>query len=88
MHNNIRWLSRGKVLSRFASCIEEVKLWLHEKGIEYKELSDPEWLQKLFFLVDLYAHLNELNRKLQGKGTVAIFLLEEVIAFEKKTIIV
>ena len=41
MHNNVRWLSRRKVLQRFVECLDEIILFLTiEKILEkYKELS-------------------------------------------------
>ena len=61
LHNNVRWLSKGRVLERFAACIEEIKIFLAEKDCVYQELSNPEWIQKLYFMVDITSHLNILN---------------------------
>ncbi len=85
LHNKVRWLCRGRVLAHFAAFLEEVKKFLEEKGHhEYTYLKNPEWLQKFHFLVDITSHLNELSRKLQGKGNTALMLLEEVLSFERK----
>ncbi|XP_059843961.1 uncharacterized protein LOC132404025 [Hypanus sabinus] len=35
-------------------------------------------------MVDMTAHLNTLNRALQGKGRTALHMLEDVLAFERK----
>ena len=32
MYNNVRWLSRGKVLERFVECLNETKLFLTMKN--------------------------------------------------------
>ncbi|XP_059812513.1 general transcription factor II-I repeat domain-containing protein 2B-like [Hypanus sabinus] len=66
LHNKVRWLSRGEVLKRFVTCLEEVKTFLGSKGLE-----------KLHFMVDMTAHLNTLNTALQGKGRTALHMLEE-----------
>ena len=44
MYNNVRWLSRGKVLQRFVECLDEIIIFLTtEKIIEkYKELFDSQ----------------------------------------------
>jgi hypothetical protein len=84
LHNKVRWLSRGNVLKRFASCLEEIKLFLREKCIKHQELEEDTWLQKFHFMVDITSHLNAFNVLLQGKGTVAYTLLEEVECFENK----
>ncbi|KAJ4947892.1 hypothetical protein JOQ06_009923, partial [Pogonophryne albipinna] len=67
LHNKVRWLSRGEVLKRFAACLEEVKTFLGSKGLTFPELEQPEWLEKLHFMVDMTAHLNTLNTALQGR---------------------
>ncbi|XP_074854305.1 general transcription factor II-I repeat domain-containing protein 2A-like isoform X2 [Carettochelys insculpta] len=83
-YSKIRWLSKGKVLVHFAGCLEDVKMFMQEKGCAYAKLKDPVWLQKFHFMVDIISHLNGLNRKLQGKGNTALLLLEEVRSFERK----
>nr|KAF6287272.1 hypothetical protein mPipKuh1_009965 [Pipistrellus kuhlii] len=63
LHNKVRWLSRGEVLKRFVACLEEVKTFLASKELTFAELEQPEWLEKLHFMVDMTAHLNTLNTK-------------------------
>ncbi|KAM4702061.1 general transcription factor II-I repeat domain-containing protein 2B-like [Discoglossus pictus] len=84
LHNKVRWLSRGEVLKRFVTCLEEVKTFLASKELAFAELEQPEWLEKLHFMVDMTAHLNMLNTTIQGKGGTALHMLEEVLAFERK----
>uniref|UniRef100_A0A8C5PAV1 HAT C-terminal dimerisation domain-containing protein n=1 Tax=Leptobrachium leishanense TaxID=445787 RepID=A0A8C5PAV1_9ANUR len=78
------WLSRGNVLKRFASLLSEIKAFFLEKGVHYPELTNDQWIQKLYFMVDVTSHLNQLNHKLQGKGNTIFSMLEEVISFENK----
>lgn len=84
LHSKVRWLSGGEVLKRFAACLEEVKVFLSNKGLTFPELEQPEWLEKLHFMVDMTAHLNTLNTSLQGKGGTALHMLEEVLGCERK----
>ncbi|GFU52575.1 general transcription factor II-I repeat domain-containing protein 2 [Trichonephila clavipes] len=51
LHNNVRWLSRGTVLKRFASLFPEIKAFLLEKGVHYPELTDDQWIQNFSFMV-------------------------------------
>ncbi|CAH1731510.1 unnamed protein product [Aphis gossypii] len=46
LHNKVRWLFRGNVLKRFASCLREIKTFLYEKVIDNPKLEEDKWLQK------------------------------------------
>ena len=51
MYNNVRWLSRGKVLERFVECLNEIKLFQNMKNNnDFPVLDDDAWLSKLIFL--------------------------------------
>uniref|UniRef100_A0A3B3VE12 SPIN-DOC-like zinc-finger domain-containing protein n=1 Tax=Poecilia latipinna TaxID=48699 RepID=A0A3B3VE12_9TELE len=84
LHSNVRWLSRGKVLSRFAACLNEIRNFLEMKGIEHPELVETEWLLKFYYLVDMTEHLNQLNVKMQGIGNTVLSLQHAVFPFENK----
>ena len=76
----VRWLSKGKVLSRFF----ELLVKLEEKDKVYSELSDPKWIMDLAFLVDMLCHLDRLNLTLQGKLKMMPDLVQSVFAFVNK----
>ncbi|XP_029452690.1 general transcription factor II-I repeat domain-containing protein 2A-like [Rhinatrema bivittatum] len=84
LHSNVRWLSRGKVLSRFAACLSESRTFLEMKNVEHPELANTEWLLKFYYLMDMTEHLNQLNVKMQGVGNTVLSLQQAVFAFENK----
>ena len=82
LYNEVRWL--WEVLKCFVVCLKEMKTLLDYKGIDYPQLEQAEWLEKLHFIVDMTAHLSTLNTVLQGRGPTAPHMLEDVLAFERK----
>ena len=85
MSNNVRWLSRGKVLERFVECLNEIKLFQNLKNnSDFPVLDDDARLSKLIFLYLSTNALNELNVKLQGYGKSIDIMLGIIIAFESK----
>ena len=64
----------------------EILLFSEIKGKdkEVPQLKQSEWLSDLAFAIDLFEHLNELNTKLQGKGTFAHKMYSIVKAFRVK----
>ena len=83
-HSNVPWLSRGKVLSRFAACLSEIRTFLEMKGVKHPELENTGWLLQFHYLVDITGHLNQLNVKMQGIGNTISSLQQAVFAFESK----
>ena len=53
LHSNIRWLSKGSVLKRFADCLSEVRKFLETKKYDCPELSNSNWLHKFFLSCQL-----------------------------------
>lgn len=84
MYNNVRWLSRGRVLERFVACLDEIRLFMNDKGQEYPQLTDMTWLTNLMFFTDFTIHFNVLNKKLQGLGKTAERMFCDIRTFERK----
>lgn len=80
----VRWLSRGKMLERAYELRKELASFLEAKGFEFPQLRDPQWCQDLAFLVDLTAHMNQLNTQLQGKELLVSDMVAKVKAFQVK----
>ncbi|GBP35935.1 Zinc finger BED domain-containing protein 5 [Eumeta japonica] len=86
LHTEVRWLSRGRVVSRIFELRREMELFLVEQGHdEYKlMLTDSLCLQKLAYLSDIFTKLNELNLGLQGRDTTVFAMQEKVESTIKK----
>ena len=84
LHSNVRWLSGGKVLSRFSTCCSEIRPFLEIKNVMHPVLTNPDWLRKFYYLVDITEHLNQLNVKMQGIENTILSLQQTFCAFENK----
>ncbi|XP_034277662.1 uncharacterized protein LOC117668096 isoform X2 [Pantherophis guttatus] len=84
MYNNVRWLSRGRVLERFVACLDEIRLFMNEKGQKYPQLTETAWLTNLMFFTDFTVHFNVLNKQLQGVGKTAERTFCDIKTFERK----
>ena len=69
LHTEVRWLSRGKVLTRVFKLRRGISVFLEEKNHEYaKNFLDHEWVFKLAYLASIFDVLSILNISLQGKS--------------------
>ncbi|XP_070622950.1 general transcription factor II-I repeat domain-containing protein 2A-like [Erythrolamprus reginae] len=84
MCNKVQWLSRGRVLERFVACLDEIRLFMNEKGQEYPQLTDMAWLTNLMFFTDFTLHFNVLNKELQSVGKTAEMMFCDIKTFEEK----
>ena len=62
----------------------EIDIFLTERDRSDPQLSDPTWLSKLSFLVDITSRMNELNSKLQGKDNLVCDLYTIIKGFRRK----
>ena len=84
-YTKVRWLSRGRVLSRLFELRDEIKEFLCKVGNEMAEYFETtKFIQNLAYLADVFTALNELNRSLQGQGIGVIHACEKLSAFKEK----
>lgn len=84
-HTEVRWLSRGNVLSRLFELRDEVRLFLMEQGSQLADhLTDPDWLTRLAYLSCIFDRLNGLNLSLQGENTSIMSMSDKIRAFKRK----
>ena len=67
-YTSVRWLSKVDMLIRLVRLLPEVTELIeiqHKKELK-AVISNLKFQNRLAFLADMFCHLNELNRKLQG----------------------
>ena len=85
-HTQVRWLSKGNILSRIFELREEVKLVLlaKQKHDLLLAFGKDGFSTYLAYIVDIFEALNELNKKLQDQGTNKIVYSDAINAFVVK----
>lgn len=85
LHTEVRWLSRGKIMTRFFDLRDELEIFISDHHFQLSEhLPDEEFLTVLPYLSDIFSHLNELNLGLQGVSATVFNVQDKVGAMKKK----
>jgi hypothetical protein len=87
LHSEIRWLSRGKVLTRLFQLRDEVRLFLINPKFElthYLCVNYFTWLSSLAYCADIFNVLNALNSSLQDTFVTVFSVQEEIEATTEK----
>ncbi|XP_065131907.1 protein FAM200A-like [Paramisgurnus dabryanus] len=89
LHNDVRWLSKGRVLERVCELQHELCTFLSSLQSQKAEtflrfLNDNTEMAFVHFLCDIMSHLNQLNLQLQGKNHTIADMYEAVEAFRLK----
>jgi len=86
LHTSVRWLSKGNMLIRHARLLPGVIEFLkiqHKQELK-TDIAAVMFQNRLAFLADIFFHLNELNRNLQGVGAKILGLQDKIAAFFAK----
>ncbi|CAL9706387.1 unnamed protein product [Knipowitschia caucasica] len=89
LHNDVRWLSKGRALERMCALLTEIKTFLQMKNNataaeHLAQLEDKTFMANVAFLTDIFGHLNQLNLQLQGRGKIIVDMVEKLESFIKK----
>ncbi|XP_045656569.1 SCAN domain-containing protein 3 [Ursus americanus] len=85
VHAEIRWLSRGRVLSRVFEIRNELLVFLQSKKPVWSQLfKDVNWTARLAYLSDIFGIFNDLNVSMQGKNATCFSMADKIEGQKRK----
>jgi len=83
MHPEVRWLSKGNSLVRLAELWDTVLIFVYHMethacskkqkgnaGTLFSAMNNTNTKARIFYLADLFVHVNQLNKTLQGRNAI------------------
>ena len=81
----VRWLSRGRVVTRVFKLCKKIEMFLRQRGSSLVvHFENEDFILSLAYLSDIFTHLNDLNISIRGKGTNMITGRKKISAFTSK----
>ena len=85
LRTEVRWLTKGKVLSRIFLLREELEFFFTEEHDQRaSKFRDNFWLAKVAYMAFIFEHLNKLNVNMQGKNISIFEIMYKINAIKKK----
>ena len=85
LHTEVRWLSRGLILNRVFELRTEVEIFLCDRDSNlWEKFADSKFIASFGYLSDIFTHLNQVNKQLQGKSGTIVEAGENMKALQTK----